>query len=182
MKSESEQQHEVEILSGDIVMPGPETMSFRIAPEEPIEIVKQKGDRITNRQAAMIADAIVRGTKSLREIAQEIGVSVQALRRSKVVNKAINEMRLLYHLSPAMQKELVRNARVRILLEALESGDRKMALKAADAIATDPEVGLTSKPASVSIDIGTLSDVTASINVPKEYLDAPSKDPAAPES
>jgi hypothetical protein len=88
---------------------------------------------------------------------------------SSAIRAAVREYIMTFYLPPELRRELVRAARTKVLIDSLKDDDRAMVLKASDAIASDPDVGLRQPPAPlVNLDFSALTDLLDKIGDAEE--------------
>lgn len=97
-----------------------------------------------------------------QEAANRIGVSWM---NAAAVRERVAEIIQEWALPPEADRELVRSSRRQVLLEALQKGNMDMAIKAGNAMAGDPEVGLTQPPqTAVQINIEAVKPLIDKLN------------------
>lgn len=107
-------------------------------------------EEATRRVHALMKDGF-----SLEDAATQVGI-LRPGGAKKVFRDMISALIMDYHIPAEVMREMVRAARVKILLEnTAPGGDSKIALDAAKQIASDPDVGLNAPPVPpVTINIG----------------------------
>lgn len=139
------------------------------APDVSIEedAVEVREDGVpTEAQARKLVELMRRGA-SLEEVSDKTGLSRECLMRNAVIKRYIQEMIQNNWVPPAVQRELVRAARVKVLVNALQEDDKKLILRAAKEIASDPEVGLNAPPSStVVLNIHDIAEVLDRVSPP----------------
>lgn len=111
---------------------------------------------------------------SVEEAAKKLGLD---LRRNKELRGQMRRLVAEVGTIPALvQRELVRQARMKLLLGNVHSDDpdaQKIALQAAKQIASDPEVGLNAPPAIVAlVDMESLNQIFNKLPDEDDILEA----------
>jgi hypothetical protein len=125
---------------------------------EPVEVETAELPSVTSipqllpTQVRRLADLLA-GGMDLDRAATRVGLG--GLRGNQRLRQEVLRIVSEYYLPAVAQRELVRAARLRVLMDALQDGsDPALTLRAAREIASDPEVGLTAPPSPlVSIEI-----------------------------
>jgi hypothetical protein len=124
------------------------------------------------KNVAQKLTALIEDGKSVEEAATEVGID---LSRNEKLKGALKELLAETHGIPAhIQREAVRAARLRVLMDALSRMDNdedaaKLVLQAAKAIGSDPDVGLNVAASPiVPVDLGELRDLFKRLDQPEE--------------
>lgn len=137
---------------------------------EGIEVIEPGKRRVTNKTAKRMVELVEQG-KPPKEAARLLDIDLKDPDNWAIVDQVRGLLRD-YAAKPELDRELVRATRRKAMLESLrpdatdEGPNFDIALKAANQIASDPEVGLTAAPQPVvSINIGTLEKIIEGIKM-----------------
>jgi hypothetical protein len=134
----------------------------------PIEAkVDKTGTHNPQKAIAQKMVDLVKAGKTPEQAARRMGVS---LTRNEKLRKAMAELMVeAGGVPPHVQRELVRAARLKTMVDFADSPDetkRSLSLRAARDIGSDPDVGLNQPPQiQVTVDMGRLEEVFKHLNV-----------------
>lgn len=127
--------------------------------------------------ARNLIDLVRGGGLTPEEAARRLGLDPAALRENMELREQMRNLLASYADIPShVQKELVRAARLKILMKNVEGetpGEQKIALEAAKQIGSDPDVGLNLPPVPVmQVDMNTLEELFSKLPREPEVIDA----------
>jgi len=136
----------------------------------------EKGRPIENSEkAAQKLVDLIKAGHTPNAAARQLGYSWKALKSRPEVVEAIQGLLAAYTLPPHIDKELVRAARRKVLVENLGNSDvdsQKLVLDATKQIASDPDVGLNAPPQIlVNVDLRHIDEVLEKPVEPIEGLE-----------
>jgi hypothetical protein len=110
---------------------------------------------------------LVNAGKTPEAAAERMGIDI---RRNAQLHKAMQELMVeAGGVPPHVQRELVRAARLKTMVDfanSTDEGQRGLSLRAANQIASDPDVGLNQPPqVNVTVDVGRLEEVFKHLDV-----------------
>lgn len=113
-------------------------------------------DKAQDAVVKKVIDLVREEGKSLEDVWQEVPQA-----RSNVIWRRIHQLLNEWKgIDADISRAAVRAARMQVLSDALESKDGELTLRAADQIASDPEVGLKSAPqTTINIDFGLVEEL-----------------------
>lgn len=113
-------------------------------------------DKAQDAVVKKVIDLVREEGKSLEDVWQEVPQA-----RSNVIWRRIHQLLNEWKgIDADISRAAVRAARMQVLSDALESKDGELTLRAADQIASDPEVGLKSAPqTTINIDFGPVEEL-----------------------
>lgn len=143
----------------------------------------KKSKTLANSIAKLVAESGLPPEKALAKI----GVNPAIIRNTPNIREHIKQALAETHIPAAIAREYVRSARVKLLATGMQNIERvdpetgevvvdydatDLALKAANQIASDPEVGLQQAPLqTIQLDLGPLKDILRKVTL--EGFDAP---------
>lgn len=135
-------------------------LEFGCDPErEAVLEIQRKGDEFATAEK-LVANSVVALVKQghgLREAAEAVGQTLEAVKYNSIAREALRKLNREYELNDAELRQLVKGKAVEL---ALQSDDLKLSLDATKLIAQMPDVGLTGSAAKVNIAVGVFSDET----------------------
>lgn len=147
------------------------TLAFELIPAAESIVDKVKRDEAVRKFTDLVKDGVeprIAAARIQRNLPQQ-----------PWIKKTFRSLLENYHWNADVDREIVRSGRRKVLLDALEDGDRKAAAAMMKQIAEDPLVGLAAPPVTINtIEIGELAgllgavDKTQVIDIPKELADS----------